>query len=573
MITTPHATLPTEKLPPDALLPENPELGDYLSAIKRRRGLLLGISLPILAVTAALALGLPDIYVGTGLVRFTGATISGELPTLPAANSKYFTDLYMIGLTGAVLSPPVLTQLLKEIPELVTPGEAREDIMADIADRTRVKPVKMPILDPGSGRKRDVISAFAITYASPDPALAQKVAAWLTNAFIGGNRVGLQMRARAARQFYVMSSESYGRRISALESQLADFKARHFQELPELTSVNLTVLGRTQRDLDDVAERVRSLELDRTLLEGELAQAQMAGLDQGLLSQLQNEYNRKQATYDPDHPDMLSLRRQIGSLRSSGESADALSVPAQLQIARVMLVQMRERYSEDHPDVRRLQRQIDALQSQLRAAGANSATPALVSNPGNTTVVRLTTQINTLDTLKATLEQRESQLRSKLDGLEQRIDSSPLIEHEYKVLQDELTVAHARYDDLRKSLLSLDLTIAAIASGRSDDLIVVQPPGLPQEPEKPRRLVIAAIGIALATLLGLSTVIFREALDPKVRSRRDIYRMLKAWPLVAIPVLYDRQRTRRKYWRLGALTACTLLVSAGALVTARMLFH
>jgi polysaccharide biosynthesis transport protein len=568
MSTSPHASRPPETLPL-----ETPEFGDYLAAIRRRRGLLFSISLPILAVTAVLAAGLPDIYVATGLVRFTEATISGESPALPVAHSKIFSDLYMAGLKAAVLSPPVLTQLLREIPELVTPGVAREDIMSDIADRTRVKPVMLPILDPGSGRQRSVISAFAITFDSRDPGTAQKGATWLTNAIIGGNRVGLQMRARAARDFYTLSTQSYGRHISALESQLAEFKAQHLLELPELTAINLAMLGRTQQNLDDIAERVRGLEVDRTLLEGRLAQAQLASLDHGLLSQLQGEYNHKLATYDPNHPEMLSLRRQVGSLTLSGESADALSLPAQLQVARRMLVQLRERYSGDYPDVQRLQRQIDALEARMRADGALSVETPLPSNSGNTAVVRLTTQLNALDTQKANLEQRESQLRDKLDTMEQSIAASPLIQREYNTLQKEVTTAHAEYDDLRRNALSLDLTIAAIASGRSDDLIVVQTPFLPQQPEKPRRLAIATIGVALAVFLGFSAVIFRESFDPKVRSRQDVYRMLKAWPLVAIPVLYDRERARRKYWRLGALTACTLAVSVGALITGRMLLN
>jgi uncharacterized protein involved in exopolysaccharide biosynthesis len=559
--------------PPEAPPPEIPEFADYLSALRRRRALLFGIPLPILAITAALALGLPDVYVATGLVRFTDATISGESPTLPVSHSKMFNDLYMAGLKGAVLSPPVLTQLLSEVPELVTPGEARADIMADIADRTRVKPVMAQILDPGSGRKRNIISAFAVTFDSRDPGTAQKVATWLTNALIGGNRVGLQMRARAAREFYVISMEHYGRHISALESQLADFKARHFRELPELTAMNLGSLGRTQRTLDDIVEQVRGLDVERTLLEGRLAQAQVAALDHSLLGQLQAEYNQKLARHDPNHPEMLSLRRQIGSLSSSGESADALSLPAQLQIAQVMLGQLRQRYSDDYPDVRRLQRQIDALEARMRTAGAVSAATPLPSNSGNTAVVRLTSQLNALDTQKANLEQRESQLRDQLGTMEQSITASPLIQRDYNTLQKQLATAHAEYDDLRRNALSLDLTIAAIVDGRSDDLVVVQAPTLPQEPAKPHRLVIAAIGSAFAALLGFTIVIFREAFDPKIRSRQDVYRMLKTWPLVAIPVLYDRERTRRKYWRLGALTACTLILSVGALVTGRMLYN
>jgi uncharacterized protein involved in exopolysaccharide biosynthesis len=34
-------------------------------------------------------------------------------------------------------------------------------------------------------------------------------------------------------------------------------------------------------------------------------------MDEGMLAQLQAEYNKKLATYDENHPDMIALRRQI----------------------------------------------------------------------------------------------------------------------------------------------------------------------------------------------------------------------------------------------------------------------
>jgi uncharacterized protein involved in exopolysaccharide biosynthesis len=37
-----------------------PDFSDYVAAIKRRRGLLVAVGLPILAIAVALAIGLPE---------------------------------------------------------------------------------------------------------------------------------------------------------------------------------------------------------------------------------------------------------------------------------------------------------------------------------------------------------------------------------------------------------------------------------------------------------------------------------------------------------------------------------
>src|SRR6185437_16816677 len=50
-----------------------PEFSDYLAALKRRRMLLLVVALPILACALALAIGMPDIFVSTGLITFSDA--------------------------------------------------------------------------------------------------------------------------------------------------------------------------------------------------------------------------------------------------------------------------------------------------------------------------------------------------------------------------------------------------------------------------------------------------------------------------------------------------------------------
>jgi polysaccharide biosynthesis transport protein len=546
--------------------PSAPDFSDYVAAIKRRRVLLASIALPILAIALALAMGLPDIYVSTGLITFSDATVSGELPTDKerASREKSYMDQYVASLSESVMSPPNLTKLVKLMPELVSADGTVEDALKEINRKTRVETVKMPVLDPDSSREREIISAFTVEYGSRDPEKARKIATWLTNQFLAVSRANLLVRAKAAAQFYNVQAEQYRKDIAELESKLAVFKAKNFGNLPELTDLNLNLLDRTQRDLDDVGQQERALRQDKIFLEQQLVQARNAGTDEGMLQQLQAEYSKKLSTYDENHPDMIALRRQIDALKAGGGAIDSLSLPAQLQAQRQILAQARQRYSEDHPDVKRIERQIKTLQTRIAAGETNAG-----NEVGSPAVVQLKTQINALDTQLAGLDRRSNELRAKLDEMEKRVEQTPQTEREYKTLTRDLELAHAKYDEINKSMMDSELTGAAINSGRSDELRLVQAPAAPANPAKPKRTAIAAIGLMLAMLLSLTAVVVAESVDQTVRGSRDVRRVLDLSPLGVIPEIQDAVTARRARWRMATLTACVVLASTAIVMTVR----
>jgi polysaccharide biosynthesis transport protein len=545
------------------------EFSDYVAAIKRRRGLLVAVGLPILAIAVALAVGLPNIFVSTGLITFRDATVSGQLPTDKerATREKSYMDEYVRSLSESVMSPTNLVKLVKEVPELAAPGEEIGDTLKNISRRARVETVKTPILDPDSSRERVIISAFTVEYDSRNPETAQKAATWLTNAFLVASRGNLQVRANASAQFYTVQAEQYRKEIATLEQKLAAFKAKNFGNLPELTDLNLNLMDRMQRDLDDTEQQQRTLSQEKIFLEQQLVQARNAGADEGMLGQLQADYNKKLSTYDENHPDMIALRRQIDALKAGGGAVDSLSLAAQLQAQKQILAQARQRYSEDHPDVKRIERQIKSLETRMASGETNAGNPI-----GSPAVVQLKTQINALDNQMTGLERRRADLHTKLDSMQARVEATPQTEREYKSMTRDLDLAHTKYDEINKSMMDSELTSAAIASGRSDELSLVQAPSLPSTPAKPKRVAIAAIGVILAIIMSLTSVVVAESVDQTVRGSRDIRRVLDLAPLGVIPDIQDASTARRQRWRMVTLTACILVVSTAAVMTARVFY-
>ena len=136
----------------------------------------------------------------------------------------------------------------------------------------------------------------------------------------------------------------------------------------------------------------------------------------------------------------------------------------------------------------------------------------------------------------------------------------------------DLDLAHTKYDDINKSMMDSQTTSAAIASGRSDELSLVQAPSLAASPAKPKRIAIAAIGLMMAIILSLSSVGVAESVDQTVRGSRDVRRVLDLAPLGVIPQIQDAVTARRHRWRVAALTACIVVASTAVVMTARMFY-
>jgi hypothetical protein len=131
------------------------DVSDYIAALKRRRGLLVYIVLPIAALALALAIGLPDKYVSMALIGFSQAEISGELPQR-GRQEKSYADQYVSSLTDVVLAEDNLKSRLAKtgMPEVLKGGDTGE-IIETIVNGTSVDTVRVPVLDPDSGRERE----------------------------------------------------------------------------------------------------------------------------------------------------------------------------------------------------------------------------------------------------------------------------------------------------------------------------------------------------------------------------------------------------------------------------------
>jgi len=527
----------------------NPEFSGYIHAIARRKALLLGIAIPIAALAILLSIALPDLYTSSALVEIDESTSSQSVVETPTGAS--YADQYVKNLKGIVLTDANLRRMAHDNDLYPDLADEESSMLLRLKRDITVSIVTTPILDPRTGREREVVDAFTLSFDHQEPAKAQSGAKWLVTAFLAEHRRQRQGRASGAAEFYGNEAERLRTHVAKLEAKLAEFKRENYGQLPELTEVNMSMMDRTESQLNQNETQLRSLRQERVFLAAQLEQARAQGPDSGSLRQLEDQYARMRSSYDEGHPDMIALRRQIDSIKFGQTAGAGSSLRSQLNAKRSTLAEARQRYGAEHPDIRRLERDISTLETRIKNGERGDVEMADGSPMG----VQLRSQINAVDSQLASLMAQNAELRAKLSNLEKNVTATPQVEREYANLTRDLTISREKYEQLLNRQMDAEVNEAAIVGGRADEFRLIQSPMLPAAPAKPARLAILLIGLVAAVVLGLTVTVGAEALDPKVRGARDIRDLLQVSPLVAIPAIRNSRARRRRAWRFVTAAA------------------
>jgi uncharacterized protein involved in exopolysaccharide biosynthesis len=527
----------------------NPEFSGYLHAIARRKVLLFGVAIPIAVLAILLSIALPDLYTSSALVEIDET--SSPTAVAETSGGESYADQYVTNLKGIVLTEANLRRMAEEhdlYPDMV---EDQSAMLMRMKRDISVSIVTTPILDPRTGREREVVDAFTLSFDHRVPAKAQAGAQWLVSAFLAEHRRQRQGRASGAAEFYSKEAERLRVHVAKLEAKLADFKNKHYGQLPELTEVNMSMMDRAESQLAQNESQLRSLRQERVFLASQLEQARTQGPDAGSLRSLEDQYARMRSSYDEGHPDMIALRRQIDSMKYGTTAGAGSSLRSQITAKRQTLAEARQRYGEEHPDIKRLQRDIATLETRIK----NGERGDVEMSDGSPMGMQLRAQINAIDGQVGSLMAQNAQLRAKMATIETNVTAVPQVEREYGNLTRDLTISREKYEQLLNRQMDAEVSESAIVGGRADEFRLTQAPMLPAAPSKPERLAILFVGLVAAVVLGLTVTVAAEALDPKVRGARDIRELLSVSPLVAIPAIRNSRSRRRSAWRFVTATA------------------
>jgi succinoglycan biosynthesis transport protein ExoP len=493
-------------------------MSDYVSAFRRRQGLMIAVALPVFIIVTLVAFALPSIYKSTAVFRLRDTTSSDQ-------SRQRYIDKYITGLTDYVFKQTKPEEISRQL-------RAQDVHVAMISEK---------VLDPDSGRDKEINTGFSVAYEDRSAKSAQLVASWLSDAFLKGSREDALATAGSQLKFFSDEVERTRAKIAELESKVADFKKQNIDQLPASAQTNLAAQNQAEQELDAIERDVSAQQQNRIFLMQQLETAKANTGSGASLAQLEDQYKRDKAVRDESHPDMIAMRRQIQTARAGVSNEDG-SLKSELESQRSILAETRLRYGEDYPDVRRLVSSIKALEARI-AAGEKSDPSAIVAS--NPVVVQLSTQIHATDTQIASLQARRASLRGRSEDLARRVASTPAVERQYEGLDRDLGTARAQYQGLLNQRLEAEVKSQAIVSGAADPFVLVQPAAEPWMAERPLRGVIVMLGALGSLILAFVSALGAELLDGSVRGSHDVLHILAVSPLAIIPEIRNGDYRRR----------------------------
>ncbi len=447
---------------------------------------------------------------------------------------------------------------------------SNEEVLERMRRDIRVVPVSADITDRQSGSRTAATIAFRLTYSSPDPAKAQRVANELVSLYLSENIRSRQQRVGETQSFLAEEAARKGKEITELEARLAKFKRDNAGRLPELMALNMQLRDRAEAEIDEIDRRVRSLEERTIYLDSQRVLLKEAAQSSGDASRdpeerlriLRNQLVSAEGIYGASHPDVQRLRREVAALEKSTGSAGAGPDAEKLDEARLELRRLTERYAADHPDVLKQKRVVESMEQAQAQAGAQP--PRTASARPNAGVISLDAQIQAANQEIRDLRARRVEVAARMAAYGKSIRETPGVEQVYRDLVRDYDNAMRKYQELRAKQMEADVAVELEKDRKGERFSLIEPPQFPEKPSEPNRRKLLAMAMIGSIGGGLGAGVLAESMNRSVTSPRSLASLLEAPVLGVVPRVQDEAaRARRRRWLLLALAAALLATAIG----------
>jgi uncharacterized protein involved in exopolysaccharide biosynthesis len=527
--------------------PGTQHLSDYLAILRRRKKQMLIPMAVILLASIALAFLLPPVYQSMATILIEETLIPEQYV---ASSAEGYADQRIQVITKRLMTSSNLQRIVEKLnlyPEKRQRGEEPE-IIADLRDGIQVQTLSGTLTDPSSGKSHAATIAFTVAFNADTPEVAQKVTEELANIYLDENRRIRTRKAETTFSFLIAEERRLAKRVLDLEAQLAAYKEKNAGQLPELMGLTRQLMERTERELEDVERHIYTLEERKAYLEAQLGQLDpyTGQSPAARLRELQTQYLNAAAVYEPNHPDVINLRRQIELLKKEvGVIDEKETIGQELKRVRAELKTSRERYGEDHPDVIRLKKKLSILEAAFDKA-VTSRQLGFSLKPDNPAYISIQTQLEAVElNLKQAREQR-LRAREKLAEYENKMTQMPRVEQEGLALKRAYETAVKEHQEIRDKLTKADLAVELESGESGQRYSLLEPPYLPKAPSKPNRRAILLLGIVLSLGGGIGYAGLAEYMDRTVRGSKSLSAIVGAPPLAVIPYIAIQKESRAR---------------------------
>ncbi|MGA2049851.1 MAG: Wzz/FepE/Etk N-terminal domain-containing protein [Terracidiphilus sp.] len=476
---------------------------DYMGILKRRFWLILVSTIALLGIGIGITYIIPPEYVSQTLVLIEQQKVPEDY-VKPVVNEDLNGRL--ASMKEQILSRSRLQPIIERYNLYPGNNYTLDDRIALTQKAIGVKPIP-------AGQASHGIPGFFITFKARDARTAQQVCTEITSLFVSENLTARQESAEGTTSFLKQQLADSKTNLDEQDAKLAAFERKYLGKLPEQEASNTNTLQALTTQLDASTQVVSRMQQDETFLETMIAQHPpetvhtdpVTGVtDENLNTQLKEALTQQEeleALYTPDHPDVVAIRRKVANLRA--EIAHSSETPAKTTAATVV--------HNDSPQLQQLKAQLRAAQQSL--AGA---------------------------------KQEQARIQKQIGTYEARIESSPMVEEEYKQVTRDHETALQFYNTLLTKMNESSMATALEHRQQGEQFSIMDAANLPDSPTFPNRLMFAGGGFAAGLALGLALAAFFEYRDTSLRDENDIWAFTKLPTLAIISHVDDLTKLAKK---------------------------
>jgi len=422
------------------------------------------------AATAAAVAWMGTEYESKATVLVTSQQLSPEY-VRSTTTSGEFEKINAI--VGEVLSRRSLAALIEEFDLYRHEGPTEVSTEGRLA-RVREDITIEPHRGVGAPSRYETARLYAVTFRHEEPEVAARVTNALAGEFISTHLRMRNRQAHLATEFLRRELERTESQLLKQEREIARYKERYRGELPDELEANLAQLERLQQQRQSLALQIAE------------AETRLATLSAG-------------DSLPPDSPEarLAELERELDR---------RLSV-----------------LTEEHPNVVSLRRQVESLQAELatrREAGEAAPSRSVLVAAAQRTLAELRRQL--------------SRVEARIADLDERVSRSPSRQLELSELERRAEVLRERYREFLRKVNEAELAEKVESAQQGERAAILDPAVPPSTPIYPPLLllaggIVASLGLAAVVGVGL------EWLDPVLVSAEQIEREFAAPVLGSVP--------------------------------------
>ena len=551
-------------------------IGDYINMVRRRKRVLVITASAVMVLIILTTFLWPKTYRSQAIILIEQQDIPTDLVQTTITS---YAQQRIEEITQRIMTIGNIIGIVEEF-ELYTERELERMTRTEIAEEFReavtIRPISAEVVDPRSGRPTQAIIAFSLSFYGEVPSKVQKVTNEITTLYLDENLKDRNAQTKSTSDFLTAEAEMLSEQLQALDEKIAYFKEQNKGALPEQNQFNLSVVDRTELQINSLVYQLKELKKRKAQLDGDLTQispsaptmlsnGQMVLGEADRLKAIQSQIRQYESAYHPDHPSLLRLRRELDALTGDSGLGQHKDMAEQLKQERDALSDFEGKYTADHPKVLKSKRVIASL--ELRLSGAIQGNAEVT--PDNPAYLILRSQLNATDTDIRSSDENIKVLKEKMERYEGYLSRAPQIEKEYQYLLRDYQNTHMKYQEIRSKKMSADLAQNLESERKGERFTLIQPPELPIDPVSPNIVAMVFLAVVLGLGAGLGVVIMQETMSAAVFGTAEVTALTGIAPLAIIGYMETQEEE-------GQHNRKRLLIALGFIcvgILALVLFH